>query len=547
MNKLGLTFVTSFLLLVAIDTFAQEWIRIFDGDTNIIGDRVIEYYDKGYLLAGEKEISPLISDGWLCKTDINGEVLWEKSCQNPSTSLNFNSLTTFENGDITLIGSQVVNGYHDPIIVKLNACGEKQWCKVYDAINQYGFGVDILLLPDGGYIALFINWAPIQVNKPVWLFRLDEEGEIIWQQYYPQDTIFFNSNISRIVLSPDTSIVLTGRSFTTDPGQITPAWLRPLIVKVDVEGNSLFELSWGRSDHFIGNGFASAIDLNGNIYTASYHSRTTQPYGDSPCLLKTSYSGNEIFYKNLVDSTKSGGAGTIAWFQDSTLIINGSWTGLNPEDTSLSRVFKTDTLGNILLQKDLLAFSRAFDDCYSTFDNKAVLIDHFVLNYPYWQTVMIKLNSDLEYDSIYTTPFIYDSLCPYPIVSDTIPLDDCEVIVAIDDPIEHPEKTRLHVYPNPAMEKVTVEMPEYLVRITGGQADKRTSAYGLTATTFYHQWDKVRLEVFDLFGRLMYGEEIRKQEKSVELTISTWPQGMYVARLVYMNDVVGRVRFVVAR
>jgi len=537
MNKLAFTLVTSFMLLVAFDTIAQEWIRYFNGDTNFVGDRIVEYYDNGYLVTGDKETSGIHTDGWLCKTDINGFVLWEKSFQNSSISLTFNSLTTLENGDITLVGRQFVNGYHDPIIVKLNACGEKQWCKTYDAIAQYGFGYDIITLPEGGYIALFINWVHPQENKSVWLFRLDEEGEIIWQQYFPQDTIFYSSNVSRIILLPDTTIVLTGRSFTTDPGQITSAWLRPLIVKVDIEGNSLFELSWGRSDHFIGDGFASVTDKNGNIYTAGYHSRISQPYGDTPCLLKTSYYGNEVFYKDLVDSTKSGGAGTIAWFQDSTLLLNGTWTGLNPEDTSMSSVFKTDTLGNILLQKDLLEFSRAFRDCYSTFDNKVVFIDHFVLNYPYWQTVMIKLNSDLEYDSIYATPFNYDSLCPYPIVSDTIPLDDCEVIVDLDDPIEHPEKTRLHVYPNPASQKITIEMPQYLVRETG--------SHGRTATTIYHQWKEVRFDVFDLFGRLIYRKVILKHEKTVELDVSTWPGGMYVARVVFMNEVAGSVKFVV--
>jgi len=117
------------------------------------------------------------------------------------------------------------------------------------------------------------------------------------------------------------------------------------------------------------------------------------------------------------------------------------------------------------------------------------------------------------------------------------------------------------LYPNPASEKVFIEMPVYMITHSGGQADGRTSgqadgrtggradgrtgAYGLYSTTIYHQWDQVRLEVFDLFGRLMYGEEIPQQEKRVEINVASWPQGMYVARLVFMNDMVGSVKFVV--
>jgi hypothetical protein len=84
---------------------------------------------------------------------------------------------------------------------------------------------------------------------------------------------------------------------------------------------------------------------------------------------------------------------------------------------------------------------------------------------------------------------------------------------------------------------MTIELPEYLVRVSGG--------FGFSATTIYHQWKEVRLEVFDLFGRLMYSENIPQPEKTVELDVSCWPGGMYVARIVFMNEVVGREKFIV--
>lgn len=86
-----------------------------------------------------------------------------------------------------------------------------------------------------------------------------------------------------------------------------------------------------------------------------------------------------------------------------------------------------------------------------------------------------------------------------------------------------------------------------VIRRTGGQADERTGVYGLTATTIYHQWDEVRLEIYNLFGQLMYYEEIPQQKKHIEKNLSVWPEGMYVARMVFMNDVVGSVKFVVTK
>ncbi|MBP8977684.1 MAG: T9SS type A sorting domain-containing protein [Bacteroidales bacterium] len=111
------------------------------------------------------------------------------------------------------------------------------------------------------------------------------------------------------------------------------------------------------------------------------------------------------------------------------------------------------------------------------------------------------------------------------------------MIVSIDDPIEHPEKTRLRVYPDPAKEKVTVEMPEYLIRKSEGN--------GISATTYYHQWPEVRMVVFNLFGRMIFSKEIQQSEKTVSINISTWPKGMYLVSIVFMNDIVGSGKFIV--
>jgi hypothetical protein len=116
-------------------------------------------------------------------------------------------------------------------------------------------------------------------------------------------------------------------------------------------------------------------------------------------------------------------------------------------------------------------------------------------------------------------------------------LDDCEVVVDIDEPIKNPEKTELKIFPNPASQKTTIELPEYLVRVSGG--------FGFSATTIYHQWKDVRLEVFDLFGKLIFSETVPQHKNSVSLHVSSWSPGMYLARIVFMNEVVAREKFVI--
>jgi hypothetical protein len=58
---------------------------------------------------------------------------------------------------------------------------------------------------------------------------------------------------------------------------------------------------------------------------------------------------------------------------------------------------------------------------------------------------------------------VYDSLCPYPIASDTITLD-CEV-VGMDEPFQNPETGRLKVYPDPTSDILHIEIPEKLKNV----------------------------------------------------------------------------------
>ncbi|MFH1297528.1 MAG: T9SS type A sorting domain-containing protein, partial [Bacteroidota bacterium] len=147
-----------------------------------------------------------------------------------------------------------------------------------------------------------------------------------------------------------------------------------------------------------------------------------------------------------------------------------------------------------------------------------------------------KLNSDLEFDSIYTMPRTYDSLCPYPIVSDTVD-PDCGLIVSVKDPEKYPELYRLTIYPNPATHNVTVEVPEFL--------QKQTGPAGFQATTVYHQWGSATLEIFDLFGRMVMEQLVLQADRTVEMDVSGWKRGMYVFRLSYRGETIASEQVVI--
>jgi hypothetical protein len=152
-----------------------------------------------------------------------------------------------------------------------------------------------------------------------------------------------------------------------------------------------------------------------------------------------------------------------------------------------------------------------------------------------FRTYLWKLNSDLEYDTMYTHPFVYDSLCPHPIASDTIPLD-C-VVVGVNEPFENPATGRLKVWPNPASGVLHVEIPEKL------KSETRSPVFNLT--TVYHQWKSAMLEVYDLFGKRIFFREVNRNDKLIDIDVSVWSGGMYVVRLVYNGKTVANEKVLV--
>ncbi|MEI7897181.1 MAG: T9SS type A sorting domain-containing protein [bacterium] len=91
--------------------------------------------------------------------------------------------------------------------------------------------------------------------------------------------------------------------------------------------------------------------------------------------------------------------------------------------------------------------------------------------------------------------------------------------VTIPEQGETPQIERLLVFPNPANDKVTIEIPTNLVEKNGqpGFGSKTGNPQGNTTT----------LEVYDLSGRKLYEKEILHGQNTLEINVSQWPRGMY--------------------
>jgi hypothetical protein len=499
--------------------FAQDWIKYYGWDQKSFSSYCIEHYDKGYILLGTTNFG---TSAWIIKTDINGDQLWDiKIGDGVNTTNTENIEQTTDHGFILCGSTRIYNPPNsDPYIMKLNSCGEVEWCRVLIYDNTGDIGISVKQAKDGGYF-LCGDFFGNDPKDRIRMFKFDSHGELYWQKSYNGDGIVFSEDVRKMLVD-DSTVLLTGSCYY-------PTWLTAYYIQTDTAGNENWTLAYGQHTGlgYVGDAWSSVKDKHGNYYSVGGRDEFAE-------LLKISANGYEMMTRDLITGTMRGEARPIHMQNDTTLIIVASWT-MNGTDSELA-IMKTDTMGNIEKQKALPnPDNSGIDRTLKTYDNKILAIgtDYQGTNS---RIELFKFNTDLEYDSVYTRHFTYDSLCRHPITSHTI-TPDCGVLVSADEHITHPETAELKVYPNPSNQKVNVAFPKYLVVKKGKP--------GFGSTTIYHQWKSTILEVYDLSGKKVLEKEIPKAQQQLEMDVSSWPRGMYYFRLVFNKQEVGEAKVVV--
>ncbi len=522
MKKRIALFVTTLLVAYTMNTSAQnEWIKIYGKNERAIVSQVIETYDKGYLLSGSNRYyNHLIKNAFIIKTDINGEILWKKTIGGGTNDHigGLWSAQTYDGGYI-LLGSTYNFSYphKDVFIMKLNACGEREWCKAFVDSNMDQQPYGVVQMGDSSYLMRIQYWGDDLNHKRIWLFKISPTGKIVWQKLYANWQPNQNNNEEGYNLTKNSNneYLITGTYLHNQPGQdSTIGFDRCMWIKVDSSGNELWHTFYGIDDFYVGFAAKSKFNSRSDIYSVG-RNESAEPPGDQAAMFKLDSNGNQLYTANVPDSTSLGIANTISIAGDTLLFIGSSYFDWDNNNIGHNVIFKTDTLGNILTQRELLQSDNTFTSSLITYNDKLLLTGSFYIDNS-WTIYMWKFDMDLNYDSIYTRHFTYDSLCPYQITTDTIPLDTTYVSL----PKLYKNLTPMSLYPNPAKEKLRVEI----------NIVKRTPRL-LTAV--------------NLAGQTVYSAVIAPGRANAVIDISGWKPGLYVFKLYEKGTVVQAEKIVV--
>ena len=208
------------------------WEVTHGGDKPDVIRSVVEVPEGGYAALGYSSSAGAGNyDFWLMRLDEAGGLLWQKNYGGYLNEL-AGTVLTAPGGGFYLAGTtkNFGAGGSDAWVIRTDAAGEVVWDQTFGTPNHDGSSSSSILVhaPGGGiflagYIAKNGSWSDS------WLWRLEDDGEVVWQRKYPTSATSFFSSVA--VLSGG-EIVAGGRAPEPDANGL----LDLRVVRLDPNG-----------------------------------------------------------------------------------------------------------------------------------------------------------------------------------------------------------------------------------------------------------------------------------------------------------------------
>lgn len=507
----------------------QAWEQTFGEENRIeFSNDIIETYDGGFIIIGDIGVSE--RDGWMIKTDVNGNLLWDKVFSTELKSIQPIAIAETHLNEYVIVGHITSGNTRNPIVFKLSECGEKEWCTMlYKDDLAYAWDV---IIKDNGEILVLTGYMGDLVNERIHLYCFDENGNVLWRNRYASKydhPLLEAPNAKKLKSTQDGSYMIVGSGYhpkLDDQNGLKP--LRALFIKVDSDGNEEWVLPFGIDSYMPSKGHILIENANG--YFTGFGSHYTDSI--NPLIMNFDYMGNQMDYHILEADTLFNNCYHYYFRSFAEQMDNGNFNvGVyhNYElygATNWGQIIMDENYNIIKSFNQLSSFSKCF--MVKTSDNKYIQASKTPENDdPNISDIyMFKLNENLEYDTIYTEPYEYDYACEHEIASDTIFFDDCNIIVGTEEIptpneyLEQSKKVNIHITPNPAKEEVSLRI-------------ENTENY-----------NKLQLRITSALGQQVYETILLQDQSEVSLNTQYWEKGVYIVQIYSDKKLVSSARIV---
>lgn len=186
------------------------WKKDLSSEAEAISLNSIKETSDGYILCGEVNLyNQKNYDFLVLKTDLNGNEKWRLTLGSRFWDKAVKVLLVDDGYIVMGTGYSDNSSYSNIILTKIGFDGEILWYKQYGSDEYDETASDLLETDDMGFI--LIGMAILSMVT----IRVDQFGELIWINYYPDNDI---SNVYKILVLPGKGYVISGSAFLSPHG-----------------------------------------------------------------------------------------------------------------------------------------------------------------------------------------------------------------------------------------------------------------------------------------------------------------------------------------
>ncbi len=303
-------------------------------------------------------------------TNADGFNYWAKS-YGESGDEEIKDVKVLQDGSIIAVGSTTSfgAGKEDVWILKLDKNGNIKWQKTYGG-SEHDVATAVTIAENGDIIVAGLTDSFGAGRYDVWIFRLDENGNIKWQKTYGESEL---DRANAVVLAPKGDVIVTGYT----GGDV---W----VLRLDENGNVKWQKTYGGKLTEV----ANTVDIaeNGDIIVAG----KTWSFGAGDAdvwVLKLDENGN-VKWQKTYGGSRYDGVTTIALAPNGDIIVAGRTVCLDHSSYDVW-VLRLDGKGDMKWQKTYGGYDYDGATTVAPADNGDIIVAGYTHNFGYYEDAWV--------------------------------------------------------------------------------------------------------------------------------------------------------------